>query len=215
VDGHVAVVYRTERGGGLAFHAGGDLPDWDDVHEHRTAFDRRNHKARAVVSPSRRALVDELAEHNCLVEVGIGDRPAVARALAERGCRVVAVDVDPGDRSRAAAQEARDEAVDGSLRVQQGDVLALADRVSESETDPLADADGRLLIDVDAVYACNLPAELQRPTVALADRFDAACVFTTLGFEEPVVPVRRRSVEGTALYVAGDGNRWNRSSGPE
>jgi len=166
-----------------------------------------------VVSHSRRALVDELAEHDRLVEVGVGDRLAVARALAERGCRVVAVDVDPGDRSRAAAQEVRDEAVDGSIRVRRGDVLALADQVSGSETAPLADADGRVAID--AVYACNLPAELQRPTVALADRLDATCVFTTLGFEEPVVPVRRRFVSGTALYVARDGGRGKRSSGPE
>ncbi len=65
------------------------------------------------------------------------------------------------------------------------------------------------------MYACNLPAELQRPTVALADRLDAVCVFTTLGFEEPVVPVRRRSVEGAAWYVARGGERGKRSFGPD
>ncbi|EMA61398.1 UPF0146 family protein [Halorubrum lipolyticum] len=166
-----------------------------------------------MVSPSRRALVDELAEYGHLVEVGVGDRPAVARALAERGRRVVAVDIDPGERALAAARETADEGVEGSLRVRRGDVLALAKGAGEGEIAPLVDADGGGA--VDAVYACNLPAELQRPTVVLADRLDAACAFTTLGFEEPVVPVRRRSVGGSSLYVARDDGRGGRSSGPE
>ena len=89
-------------------------------------------------------------------------------------------------------------------------MLALSNgEAGESNFGPIADLDGRVAID--AVYACHLPAELQRPTVALADRLEAVCVFTTLGFEEPVVPVRRRSVEGASLYVA----RGRRSSGPE
>ncbi|ELZ37787.1 hypothetical protein C471_11816 [Halorubrum saccharovorum DSM 1137] len=175
-----------------------------------------------MVSPSRRALTDELAEHDRLVEIGVGDRPAVAQALAERGCRVVAVDVDPGDRTRAAARATRDEASDGSLRVRRGDVLALAKGTGESELGPIGDADDRGAVGaigeidaIDAVYACNLPAEIQRPTVGLADRLDAVCVFTTLGFEEPVVPVRRRSVGGTALYVARDDDFGERSIAPE
>ena len=169
-----------------------------------------------MVSPSRRALVDELARHDRLVEVGVGDRPAVSRALAERGCRVVAVDVEPGDRTRAAARETRDGAVAGSLRVRRGDVLALADQGGEGGLGPLTGAASEDGDAVDAVYACHLPAELQRPTVTLADRLDAVCVFTTLGFEEPIVPVRRRSGGGSALYVARDGHGdVNRSSGPE
>ncbi|WP_050031876.1 UPF0146 family protein [Halorubrum halophilum] len=165
-----------------------------------------------MVSPIRRAIVDELAEYDRLVEVGVGDRPAVARALAERGCRVVAVDIEPGDRAQAVARDTRDETIEGSLRACQGDVLALAEGADESGIGPIADADGR--VATDAVYACNLPAELQRPTVSLADRLGAVCVFTTLGFEEPVVPVRRRSVEGTALYVARDDEGGKSSSGP-
>ncbi|PAU85210.1 hypothetical protein CK500_00660 [Halorubrum salipaludis] len=170
-----------------------------------------------MVSSTRRALVEEIAGHDRLVEVGVGDRPGVARALAERGCRVVAVDVEPGDRTRAAAQETESEEVAGSLRVRRGDILALADGKSERDGDPLADpdddADGRTA--VGAVYACHLPAELQSPTVALADRLDAACAFTTLGFEEPVVPVRRRSVDGAVLYVARDGERGGPPPDPE
>jgi Uncharacterized protein conserved in archaea len=53
----------------------------------------------------------------------------------------------------------------------------------------------------DAVYARRLPAELQSATAKLARRLDAACVFTTLGFEDPVVPVERRSHSGTTVYV--------------
>ncbi|WP_435095512.1 UPF0146 family protein [Halorubrum sp. N11] len=166
-----------------------------------------------MVSPTRRALVNELAEHERLVEIGVGDRPGVARALTERGSRVVAVDVKPGDRTLAAARETENEAIDGSLRVRREDVLALAAGETERDADFFANADGRIAID--AVYACHLPAELQRPTVKFAERLDAVCVFTTLGFEEPVVPVSRRSVEGASLYVARDGGRGERSSAPE
>lgn len=149
-----------------------------------------------MVSPSRRPIVSALASHHRLLEVGIGDRPEVALALAERGRDVVAFDVDVGPRSRAAAGET----TDGSLRVARADVLTLAKASGDgAATDPLGADEGE---SVDAVYACNLPAELQRPTVALAERLDAACLFTTLGFEEPVVPVRRRSLSGGTLYVA-------------
>ena len=159
-----------------------------------------------MIASSRRALVDALATHDRLVEIGIGDRPSVARALARRGCHVVAVDISPGEDALAAAREARDTAVPGSLRVRRGDVLALADDgpdpvIDDTADGPLADGDG---VAVDAVYACHLPAELQRPTVAFARRLGAACAFTTLGFEEPVVPVTRRALGDAVLYVARD-----------
>jgi uncharacterized UPF0146 family protein len=157
-----------------------------------------------VVSRSRQALADALARYDRLLEVGVGNRPGVARSLAERGREVVAVDVALGARALAAADETDAASVAGSLRAVEGDVLALAERAGDEAEPPVAAG------DVDAVYACHLPAELQRPTVALADRLDAACLFTTLGFEEPTVPVRRRSLPGTTVYVArGD------SSGPD
>ena len=159
-----------------------------------------------MVSPSRLALVEELARRDRLLEVGVGDRPGVARALAERGRDIVAVDVAVGERTRAAASETEGSAVAGSLRVVEADVLALAEAASEEtgrDVDEITDG-------FDAVYACNLPAELQRPTLALAERLNAACLFTTLGFEEPTVPVRRRSLSGTTLYVA-----RSDSTGPE
>jgi len=156
-----------------------------------------------VVSPSRLALVEELAHRDRLLEVGIGDRPGVARSLAERGRDVVAIDVAVGERTRAAADETEAATVDGSLRVVEADVLALADAAGGNAEAGLGSAG--VTGEFDAVYACNLPAELQRPTVALAERLGAACLFTTLGFEEPTVPVRRRSLSEATVHVARGG----------
>jgi uncharacterized UPF0146 family protein len=166
--------------------------------------------------PSRRALVGALARYDRLVEVGVGRRPDVARALADRGAEVVAVDVAVAGAAREAADETGPDGP-GTLRVVAGDVTALATADdaavraalglgvgADSAGDGTASAEGADgVAGVDAVYARNLPAEIQRPTVALAERLDAACLFTTLGFEEPVVPVRQRSTaDGTVVCVA-------------
>jgi uncharacterized UPF0146 family protein len=42
------------------------------------------------------------------------------------------------------------------------------------------------------LYGLNLPEELQRPALELAEAVDAAFAFTTLGSESPAVAVRRR-----------------------
>ncbi|MFD1570508.1 UPF0146 family protein [Halorubrum laminariae] len=154
-----------------------------------------------MVSSPRCALVESLSRYERLIEVGIGDRPEVALALADRDRDVFAIDVDVGDRVREAEDgiRGRNGSRDGSLRAVRADVLALADERAQLTPS------GALPRSVDAVYACNLPAELQRPTVRLAARLDAACLFTTLGFEEPTVAVRRRSLDGTTLYVAREG----------
>ncbi|MEZ3163729.1 UPF0146 family protein [Halorubrum sp. RMP-47] len=149
--------------------------------------------------PSERALVGALDPYDRLIEVGVGRRPAVARALADRGRDVVAFDVDVSEAARDTAAEAK-ESSGGSLRVVAADVTALAAAEDERAAwNALGlDAGG-----VDAMYARNLPAELQRPTVALAERLDADCLFTTLGFEEPVVDVSRRAAaSGTVVYAA-------------
>jgi len=84
-----------------------------------------------------------------------------------------------------------------------GDVVALAAADSTTQLDPAISR-----ATVDAVYARRLPAELQGPTVALARRLDAACVFTTLGFEEPIVSVERRTLARETVYVVdGDAER--------
>lgn len=162
-----------------------------------------------MVSPSRRALVEELARHDRLLEVGVGDRPGVARSLAERGRDVVAVDVAVGERTLAAAGETEAVTASGSLRAVEADALALAE-AADDEVESLLGGGA-----FDAVYACNLPAELQRPTVALAERLDAACLFTTLGFEEPTVPVRRRSLPEATVYVARSGPAGSGSPGAD
>ena len=161
--------------------------------------------------PSERALVAALDRYERPIEVGVGRRPEVARTLADRGREVVAIDVEVSEAARDAAGESRTSSP-GSLRVVAADVTALAtaddDRAVRNalglDTSDEAGRDASNAVGgVDVVYARNLPAELQRPTVALAERLDAACLFTTLGFEEPVVDVRRRATEsGTVVYVA-------------
>ncbi|OYR59395.1 UPF0146 family protein [Halorubrum halodurans] len=147
-----------------------------------------------MASPSRRALVAALDRFDRLLEIGCGDRLGVARDLVARGHDVVAVDV------AVDGEHGVDRTADaGSLRVRHGDVVALADATDPASALGVGRGPGT---GIDAVYARRLPAELQRPTVDLATRLEAACLFTTLGFEEPVVPVRRRSLPDTTLYVA-------------
>jgi uncharacterized UPF0146 family protein len=141
--------------------------------------------------------VAELDRFDRLLEVGSGDRLDVAGDLAARGHDVVAVDVAVDDDHDVAGPVDADGA--GSLRVRHGDVVALADATDPASALGVGSGPGT---GIDAVYARRLPAELHRPTVDLATRLEAACLFTTLGFEEPVVPVRRRSLPATTLYVA-------------
>ncbi|WP_092659512.1 UPF0146 family protein [Halorientalis persicus] len=124
------------------------------------------------------ALVDRLAVYDTLVEVGVGHRPAVAAALADRNCTVTATDV-------------HDRPVPASVAFVRDDV-----------TDP----DAAVYADADAVYALNLPPELHRPTRAVAREAGADFLFTTLGGDPPLVPVTRESLAGTGrtLFVADD-----------
>ncbi|WP_232687269.1 UPF0146 family protein [Halobacterium zhouii] len=119
-------------------------------------------------------VVDALAEFDRLVEVGVGRRTDVAAALAERGCAVTATDVYERD---------------------------VPDGV-EFVVDDVTDPDPEVYADADAVYALNCPPELHRAVVDVADAAGAACVFTTLGGDQPAVSVERRTVEADTLYVA-------------
>jgi uncharacterized UPF0146 family protein len=67
--------------------------------------------------------------------------------------------------------------------------------------DDVTDPDLAVYADADAVYALNCPPELHRPLVDVASAVDAACAFTTLGGDQPAVPVERRTVESSTLYV--------------
>jgi hypothetical protein len=122
------------------------------------------------------ALANRLAAYGSLVEVGVGERPAVALALAERGRSVTATDV-------------HDRSLPDEVAFVRGDV-----------TSPDLD----VYRDADAVYALNLPPELQRPVVDVARAVGADALFTTLGADPVVVPATPEQLPGTrtTLYVA-------------
>ncbi|QLC33551.1 hypothetical protein EFA46_004825 [Halarchaeum sp. CBA1220] len=124
----------------------------------------------------RDALVEEFAEYDVLVEVGVGRRPDVAGELAARGCDVRATDVVARETPPGVAF------------------------VRDDVTDP----DGGVYADADAVYALNCPPELHRPLRAVARDAGADCLFTTLGLDQPAVPVERRGVRGETVFVASD-----------
>ncbi|MEF8779645.1 MAG: UPF0146 family protein [Haloferacaceae archaeon] len=134
--------------------------------------------------PSDRGFVDRLADYDSLLEIGVGRRPSLAAELASSGRRVVAMDVDPGVVADVRERAPRE------VAVCRDDVVAAARRETLAPR-----------YRVEAVYARNLPAELQRPTWDLARRVDADCLFTTLGFEEPVIPVERSRLGDDVLYV--------------
>ena len=128
----------------------------------------------AMKSATRAALVGELDGYDRLVEIGIGRRTDVARALAGAGRRVVATDVHPRP------------VPDGVAFVR----------------DDVTDPDRTIYADAGAIYALNLPPELHRPARELARRVDADLLFTTLGGDGPAVPVSRRTLPGETLFVA-------------
>ena len=118
------------------------------------------------------AIVARLAGER-VVEVGIGCRTDVASALTERGASVVATDVRP----RTVPEPVEfviDDVVEPTLSVYEG---------------------------ADVIYALNLPPELHRPALAVARRVGADFRFTTLGGDEPAIPVDRTTLPGETLYA--------------
>ncbi|WP_435361065.1 UPF0146 family protein [Haloarchaeobius sp. DFWS5] len=130
-----------------------------------------------MATDSTAALVDRLAVFERVVEVGIGHRTDVAAELAERGVTVTATDVHPRD-------------VPGAIHFVQDDVTAPTPSV---------------YADVGAVYALNQPPELHQPTAAVARRAGAQFLFTTLGGDQPAIPVTRETIPGDTVFVASDG----------
>jgi uncharacterized UPF0146 family protein len=127
------------------------------------------------VSTPDDALADRLAEAaESVVEVGVGNRPTVAAALVKRGVSVTATDLQ------------RRPVPDGVRFVR----------------DDITDPDLSVYEDSDVVYARNLPPELHRPALAVARDHDATFMFTTLGTDQPLVPVERETVPADTLFVA-------------
>ncbi|WP_267642001.1 UPF0146 family protein [Haloarchaeobius amylolyticus] len=130
-----------------------------------------------MATDSTPALCGWLARYETVVEVGVGHRTDVAAGLAERGVRVTATDV-------------YDRPVPDGVRFVRDDV-----------TDP----DLAVYRDADAIYALNVPPELHRPVWDVAKRVGADFVFTTLGGDQPAIPVERETIPADTLYVARDG----------
>ncbi|MDF9744932.1 UPF0146 family protein [Natrinema salsiterrestre] len=120
------------------------------------------------------SLLDHLLEYERVVEIGIGRRTKLARALAERGVGVTATDIHDRD-------------VPDTIGFVRDDVV---------------DPEPSIYADADAIYARNLPPELHRPALAVARDADADFLFTTLGGDQPAVPVERTTIEEGTLYVA-------------
>lgn len=142
------------------------------------------------LSSARESIVDHLAEYDTVLEVGIGRRPGVARALASRNVDVQAVDV-------------HDQSVPDCIDFVQDDVVERAARLEETlHTERVGEDAHTASYRVDAIYALNLPPELQQPTLQIARAVDAAFLFTTLGGDPATVPTRTESVGYDSLYVA-------------
>jgi uncharacterized UPF0146 family protein len=131
-------------------------------------------------------LVARLAEYDRLVEVGVGQRPDVAAALAERGRTVTATDI-------------RDRPTPDGVAF-----------VRDDTTDP----DPTVYRGADAVYALRCPPELQRPLRTVAHDAGADCLFTTLGADPAVVPATPTTLTEATLVRATDGPAAGRTGGP-
>ncbi len=123
---------------------------------------------------TRDALVTRLAGFASLVEVGIGKNVAVATQLAAEGRTVIATDITP--------------------RTVPPEIEFVQDDITHPTRTVYADA--------DAIYALNLPPELHRPTSDVAQSVGAQFLFTTLGGDPPLVPVRRETLPGETLFIA-------------
>ena len=116
-----------------------------------------------------------------MTEVAIGADDTVAAALIDRGVTVYATDIRP-------------QGIHPDIHLQVDDLVAAAGR-----------ADPGAVYLSPVIYARRLPAELQRPLRTVAERVGARWLFTTLGFEEPIVRTRRqRLADGTVIHTAPD-----------
>ena len=122
-----------------------------------------------------------LADAGRVTEVAIGGDDAVAAALIDHGVTVYATDIRP-------------QTVHPAIHLQVDDLVAAAGR-----PEPGA------VYRSPVIYGRRLPAELQWPLRTVAERVGARWLFTTLGFEEPILRTRRqRLADGTVLHTAPD-----------
>ena len=126
-----------------------------------------------MLESTRLALVDQLSSADSVVEIGIGRRVSVAHDLATAGVDVTATDVHEREVSP--------------------DVRFVIDDVTAPDLSVYAGA--------DVIYALNLPPELHRPARDIAEAVGARLCFTTLGGDQPELPVTRLTIPGETLYL--------------
>jgi len=112
---------------------------------------------------TRSALVERFGQFEPVIELAIGRRAGVARALAET-TSVIATD-----------------------RIDRATPSGI-----EFIRDDLTDPKPALYAPAAVMYALNLPEELHRPALELAETVNTPLALTTLGNESPIVPVERR-----------------------
>jgi uncharacterized UPF0146 family protein len=114
-----------------------------------------------------------------VTEVAIGGDDTVASALIDRGVTVYATDIHRRP-------------VDRRIHLRTDDLVAAASR-----------AEPGAVYASPIIYARRLPAELQRPLRTVAARVGARWLFTTCGFEQPVMRThRQRLADGTVVHSA-------------
>ncbi|ARS91783.1 hypothetical protein B1756_09900 [Natrarchaeobaculum aegyptiacum] len=118
-------------------------------------------------------MFDHLHRYDRVLEVGIGRRTDLAAALAADGVSVTGIDVH------------RREVPEGVTFVR----------------DDIVDPDRSVYEGCEAIYARNLPPELHRPALEVARAVGADFLFTTLGGDQPAVPVERKTIREGTLYV--------------
>lgn len=168
----ITPVYGADARRSLTLYRSGDITDRHDVDMHRKGLERAGYKHPDVTtSTTREALVDRLARYETLIEVGIGDRTDIAQALA--CCASVT------------ATDIRECSVPESVTFVRDDITSPSSSV---------------YADVDAIYALNCPPELQRALWTVASRYDADCLFTTLGGDPPLLRVECETLPGETLF---------------
>ncbi len=127
-----------------------------------------------MLADRRHTLVTRLSDCDRAVEVGVGRRPGVAGALADRGVDVTATDILDRPTPEGVCF-VRDDVTDPDLAVYRG---------------------------ADAVYARHCPPELQRPTRDVARTVGAPFLFTALGGDPALVDARRVTARDGTVFVA-------------
>lgn len=117
-------------------------------------------------------LLAATGQPSCALEVGIGERPDLARRLATAGVEVWALDIQTVP-------------VPEDVRFVQMDVTA-------SSID--------LFPEVELVYARRLPPELHHSAKRLAIELAATLAFTTIGGEWPAIPTTPLTIGRDTWY---------------